>query len=183
MKTLFLILSLLLISQTAQAEDFYSYDNVSKHAKSYFQGDPTKVPSVSGQSWYQATAAETASLYQQVKTTGLKYFIFRNNRIEEMTQAEKDAVDAAEAAAAATALKAAAKTAVTNRDEIMLASRSGLRTAYKSLVETRNTINAIIDHLNNPVQNPVPAKLVNRTWSQVISATKTEIDNETDPNA
>ena len=124
------------------------------------------------------------TLRNRLRSTPGKHLKWDSNLQEpvEKTQAEKDAIDAAEITSAETALKIAAKTAVTNRDEIMLASRSGLRVAYKSLLETRNAINALIDHLNNPLQNPIPEKLPNRTWAQVITATKNEIDNETDPN-
>lgn len=102
-----------------------------------------------------------------------------NGAVVLKTQAEIDAEDAQALADARAALLASSKNFLTDETPNAKAMRNAFRVVMASLIETRAKVNEIINKGNIPSTTTLP----NRTWGQVVNATKNQIDAETDPNA
>ena len=111
----------------------------------------------------------------------LKYLKVSNGEIVEMSAGEKLAVDNAELAQAVAALRQGAKDHIVADTPEAKAMRNAFRVVMQSLIETRTKVNQLVNAQNSAHGTSI-AQLPNRTWAQVLAATKTEIDNETDPN-
>lgn len=86
---------------------------------------------------------------------------------------------AAADASARTALLTASKGYLTDDTPDAKAMRNAFRVVMSSLIETRAKVNEVITKGNIPNTTALP----NRTWAQVVGATKNQIDTESDPNA
>ena len=102
-----------------------------------------------------------------------------NGQVVLKTQAEIDAEDAQALADARAALLSASKNHLTNDTPEAKAMRNAFRVVMQSLIETRAKVNEVINKGNIPNTATLP----NRTWGQVVSATKNQIDAEVDPNS
>lgn len=102
-----------------------------------------------------------------------------NGQVVLKTQAEIDAEDAQALADARAALLSASKNHLTNDTPEAKAMRNAFRVVMQSLIETRAKVNEVITKGNIPSTATLP----NRTWGQVVGATKNQIDAEVDPNS
>ncbi len=119
----------------------------------------------------------TRADYNAAAAIAQQYRKWTGSAVAEMTQAEKDAVDAAAAAAEKAAAKAAAKAFIESlSDQQTVLLRNSLRVVFGSLVETRNKVNELAALA--PTVDPLP----NRTWTQLKAAVRNQIDAETDPD-
>lgn len=111
----------------------------------------------------------------------LKYLKISNGEVVEMSALEKTAVDNAELTQAVTALRQGAKDHIVADTPEAKAMRNAFRVVMQSLIETRTKVNQLVNAQNSAHGTSI-AQLPNRTWAQVLAATKNEIDNETDSN-
>ena len=102
-----------------------------------------------------------------------------NGAVVLKTQAEIYAEDAQALADARTALLASSKNFLTDDTPNAKAMRNAFRVVMSSLIETRAKVNEVITKGNIPNTTALP----NRTWAQVVGATKNQIDTESDPSA
>lgn len=116
---------------------------------------------------------------------------------EEATQQQRDAIglvvqnwdwsEAADLAARKAAARQAAKEAFGSTDNpTRVAARNADRALFRSLIQTRNTVNLLIDAVNAlPDRAGLPAipRLTNRTFAQAMAGAAALIDAETGPAA
>lgn len=102
-----------------------------------------------------------------------------NGQVVLKTQAEIDAEDAQALLDAKTALLTTSKNHLTNDTPDAKAMRNAFRVVMASLIETRAKVNEVINKGNIPNTSTLP----NRTWAQVVGATKAQIEAENDPNS
>lgn len=123
------------------------------------------------------TVELTRAEYNAASAIPPQYRKWTGSAVEEMTQAEKDAVDAANVAAEIAAAKASAKAFIESlNDQQTVLLRNALRVVFASIVETRNKVNELAALA--PTVDPLP----NRTWAQLKTAVRNQIDAETDAN-
>jgi len=112
----------------------------------------------------------------------LKYLKILNGEIVEMSAGEKSAVDSVELAQAIATLKQGAKDHITAETPESKAMRNAFRVVMASLIETRLKVNELVT-AHNSAHGTNITPLPNRTWAQVLSATRNQIDSETDANS
>ena len=137
---------------------------------------------VPGCDYYDLGQNVTQQKYEMVrdllKTVDKRYLKKMNGYPVEMSPAEKVAVDDAWAQQITDNLKTNAKSYLTNDTPDAKAMRNAFRVVMASLIETRAKVNEVINKGNIPNTTTLP----NRTWAQVVGATKAQIDAESDPN-
>ena len=116
---------------------------------------------------------------------------------EDATQEQRDAIlqvvqgwdwsEAADLAARRATAKRLAKEAFASLDNpARIAARNADRALFRSLIQTRNTVNALIDAVNalpdRAGMTPIP-RLTNRTFAQAMAGAAALVDGETDPAA
>lgn len=173
-----LIILIFVLSPIANAELWVKHDNGTIQSK--FHGDCFKAGFCGKNNanlltgWIEVDSTE----YQNASN---KYYKVSGGDVVEMTQQEKDDLDAQEAQAIQDALdqaiaqaKVDAKNYVDNSNEAQFRLTKSLAwVIFNSMVETRNKINEIISTSGVQV-DPLP----NRTWTQLKTAVKNEIDAE-----
>lgn len=111
----------------------------------------------------------------------LKYLKVSNGEIVEMSAGEKAIVDSDEIAQAVTALRQGAKDHIVADSVEAKAMRNAFRVVMASLVETRQKVNQLVN-AHNSAHGTNIATLTNRTWQDVLTATRNQIDAEIDAN-
>jgi len=119
------------------------------------------------------TGIDAHDRVRDLKKTVPRHYIKWTTEPVEMTQGEKDAVDAQLQADRILAFKQRVKDSIdADNEEGLVRDKAIAWIIYKSLMETRNKINEIISTSGINV-DPLP----NRTWPQLKGAVKNEIDS------
>lgn len=176
LKIYILVFGLLLLSNNAYAGISICYDQNSVTNFS-LRGSP-----INGCDYYDVGYNATQEKYDSVKNllsnVPFRYLKKLNGELVEMTSQEKVDVDEALALQITQDLRSNAKQALLSENPDMKAMRNAFRVVMASLIETRQKLNEVIANGNIPNTSQLP----NRTWTQVLNATRNSIDNESDPS-
>lgn len=176
-----LLLILLLISTSAFAEDVVSYSRTTYQGcrsigdTNVFLTNPNDYATVKPGFIYLPNGCKS------LPNVSEKYLKISNGAVVEMSAGEKTTVDNNELAQALATLRQGAKDHIVADSVEAKAMRNAFRVVMGSLLETRQKVNQLVSAQNSAHGTNI-ATLTNRTWQDVLTATRNQIDAETDAN-